>query len=522
MNGTILPKARKLSIVKRIEKKRNAPIKEWINKDISAKRAYSEEAFLVVLDPDFEIESDEYAALEQKIMDLGYEIIEKHSNKFADSIVVHVGTSGKSAYALKSLQGVAIVTNRPKPRSLATSDSRFDFRGHKDAFIAEIDASCSFLEATHQVSQLDITNTDPELRKNRAAGVIMVVWDFVPDKESVYKENQDFITRKGSLSIVSDATVARDDHGGMVSSICCGAASGLASDANLVVLGLSRETTSDLQVIDKLCSDNPDKAVIVNMSFSSEFGPVSSESEIQEVKASIAQLDLFMSELKKKHSKLIFVVAAGNENLNVCEAEGPVTYQAGSDTRSDVLMWPQSRFGTNADLFGSPYLFVGATEVKKNTEEGKRQVSSYSNFGNCVHIYAVGGPICGVSASKGEFEAGQGTSFASPIVASALAVIAAGNPSGNAKDWVQSLVDTADDETGKADEKIKFAQVSTELLSKDVANVTSIDAPGNTIIDENAKRGETKKTNWSFYGSVILVIAIILLYVRFAMSSIKN
>lgn len=514
MNGKILPKARQLSLVKRIEKKSNAPIKEWINKDISAKRAYSQEAFLVILEPEFEIESDEYAALEVKINSLGYEIIEKHSNKFADSIVVHVGASGKSAYDLKSLEGVAIVTNRPKPRSLASE--RFEFRGLKDSFLTDINGACSFLEASRQVSQLDTTNMDPEQRVNKGAGAIIVVWDFVPEKETVYKENEDFTKRKGSLSLVSDETVARDDHGGMASSICCGAASGLASDSNLVVVGLSREITSDLQVIDNLCTENPQKAVIVNMSFSSEFGPVKSEAEIDEVKASIAQLDLFMQNLKDKHPKLVFVVAAGNENLNVCEATGPVSYPFGNETRSDVLMWPQSRFNTNKDLFGSPYLFVGATEVKKDTEEGKREVSSYSNFGNCVHIYAVGGPICGVSASRGTFEAGQGTSFASPIVTSVLAVIAVSDPNGDAKKWVQKLIDTADSERGKNDEDIKFAQVGPDILTKVVSEVSEIDAPGNTIIDSNEKRGGDKpKSNFFFYVITAIVVLLIISYIAY-------
>jgi len=94
-------------------------------------------------------------------------------------------------------------------------------------------------------------------------------------------------------------------------------------------------------------------------------------------------------------AQVVVVVAAGNENQNACEFSPAFVPQA---------------------------ITVGSTD-----KQDKR--SPFSNYGNCVDIFAPGSSITSLDLQEGKTATGSGTSMSAPHVAGAAAILMVDNPS---------------------------------------------------------------------------------------------
>jgi subtilisin family serine protease len=248
---------------------------------------------------------------------------------------------------------------------------------------------------------------------NRGAGVMVIVWDFLPEENAEVPKDLSVNRKGGPLYIYRNQSTAVDPHGIFVASLVGGLTSGLVTDSTLVLVGVN-DVLSDLALIKKLVEDYPGP-VVVNFSAAMEFPIGGKESSLQRAQLQCALYDAAVNEIKEKKNCVIFVCAAGNENLDLCAATGAVSLRPDC---TDCICWPQSRFGSDTP---GPFIQVGATEVNPS---GARKKAVYSNFGRCIDVFSHGGNICGFNTPTASYVALQGTSFASPTVSAILAAIA--------------------------------------------------------------------------------------------------
>lgn len=446
----------------RLAKRGNSPILKWIAPKLKKSQAFSTSVYVVQLSADAEIGTPKYDRVEEQLSEKGARIIEKHSNRFEDTLIVDTDNNGiGNIELLRSIDGVDIVYPRPIPKALGvTKQLKNGLTGN----INDVGDACSKSETRNQVSILDHITAPFANIKNRGEGVHIVVWDFLPKDRKKFAQNPDMLNRAGGPpTIYDDETASEDMHGGAVCSTCCGSGVGLAPASKLSIIGLTSSVTGDLSIIDEICKDANGGAVIVNMSFALEFQNVK-EQDIPDAKKSMDTLTAAMDTLKAMHPKLVFVVAAGNESLNPCDTKGPVSFSG----CKDCLMWPQSRYGEAYGWKDVPFVLVGATDAAKN-QGGNREIASFSNFGKCVHVFAHGSPVCSLDTSKGgDYVAIAGTSFSSPLFASMLALYFSAKPDSTADQAVGYMIENAEKGTIKftrdsQDSLNRFAIVPTEL-----------------------------------------------------------
>ena len=467
----------------RLGKRGNSPILKWIAPKLKKSQAFSKSVYVVQLSSDAEIGTPKYDRVEEQLVEKGARIIEKHSNRFEDTLVVDADNNGLgNIELLRSIDGVDIVYPRPIPKAVNIEKK---LRNGLSGAVNDIGDACSKTETRNQASVLDSITAPFASIKNRGEGVHIVVWDFLPKDRTKFAQNPDMLNRAGGPpTIYDDDTASEDMHGGAVCSTCCGAGVGLAPASKLSIIGLTSSVTGDLSIIDEICKNANGGAVIVNMSFALEFQNVREE-DIPDAKKSMAMLTASMATLKTMHPRLVFVVAAGNESLNPCDTTAPVSFNG----CNDCLMWPQSRFGEAYGWKDLPFVLVGATDAAKN-QDGGRQIASFSNFGKCVHVYAHGSPVCSLDTSKdGKYVAIAGTSFSSPLFASMLALYFSAKPGSDAKQAVAYMIENAEKNTirftkDSEDSLNRFAIVPKELNAGPIAK-----SPVTSFLEDGAAKG---------------------------------
>jgi hypothetical protein len=392
---------------------------------------------VLALDPAIVAGSDEHAALERAAAAAGVRIAEKHSSALEDSLVVEPATDeprrptsapppSELVAALATLPGVRSAAPRPVPRALAVRAlaPRGSAGENVIVFSGADTTDCNAAAARRAATKADSLPVPLSLLRNAAPGTLIIVWDFVPD-DGAERMGDDLARRAGGAPVWYQlSTGKRGWHGSSVASVCCGASGGLAGAARLAVVGLGPSLTSDLAVIREILRAFAGPAVI-NMSFSLEYA-MASDAERAQVALACADLDAHVAALIAEFPRTVFVAAAGNENMQVCDRAGTLGVSGA------LHSWPQYRAGADA----GPFLLVGATEAGAigglttlgGTPSVSRALASYSNYGRCVSLLAQGGWCCAYRPSDpgapfdaaDNFKITHGTSVASPLVAALL------------------------------------------------------------------------------------------------------
>lgn len=353
----------------------------------------------LVLSPTAVAGSQEYEDAQKRLQDAGVRITGAASSTLASTINVSTTLSAEDLASI--VPGTFTVVNKPRARPKALLHG-------VDAYFPG-DGGCgpdsNVLKQATMVDQLK-GRMSPA---NRGAGVMVIVWDFLPVKP-VPADLQN--RRGGPLVVYRNDSQAVDMHGVFVASLVGGLKSGLVTDSKLVLLGVN-DVLSDLAVIKKL-ADSFSGPVVVNFSVAMEFMNNSTDAVLQQTQQQCALYDAAVNKIKAENKRIIFVCAAGNENLDLCSATGGLSW--GECT--DCVCWPQNRFGSDTP---GPFLQVGATKVDPS---GIRKKANYSNFGRCIDVFSHGGNICGYDENTASYISQQGTSFSSPSVSAILAAIA--------------------------------------------------------------------------------------------------
>jgi subtilisin family serine protease len=472
--------ARKLKLRTRVENKADAANLSWRAKGVTEKQAYASDVYVITLEPEYEITGDDYPRLEADIQRAGAKIIEKHSNKFEDTIVVEFEPKNGTFSKIKALDGIDIISPRPKPRSLFNST----VDGVEGVAYVPSGIACTLAEAKKQANIIDTINGPKSDVVNNGGGTTIIVWDFIPFDVTELQRTE-LVDRPGGALILFDAEDAsRDMHGAAVASTAGGKEVGLASGASLLLMGLTRSISNDLSQIDSICTTT-DQPVIVNMSFALEYRNSSTSDRREEAISGMASLTAILEDMTERHPKLLFVVAGGNESLNPCDTPDPVNFGSGENACVDCYMWPQSRLGNPYSTTDLPFLLVGASEY---TSTGPNQkISAYSNFGACMHIFGHGTDMCAFNADTGGYTSISGTSFSAPLVSSLAALRFSNTPDATADDVVAYLMSNATDtmtQSGPsqaANTTNKFAE-TTPAMHEAGASPTAYDGGGGVSI----------------------------------------
>ncbi|KAI3658136.1 hypothetical protein MP638_001599 [Amoeboaphelidium occidentale] len=188
-------------------------------------------------------------------------------------------------------------------------------------------------------------------------------------------------------------------HGTHVAGIIGGTNVGVAKLANLLslrVIGCQDESlNSEIVAAIDWITANHVKPAIINMSL----GPKQDQSGIYPRSEAMDR-----SIQAAANAGIVFVVAAGNDNMDCCR--------------------------------GSPAGSPGAIPVASSNQRGFR--SSFSNYGPCVKFFAPGNDILS-SKPGGGYQMKRGTSQAAPFVAGVAALYMEQNPRASPSDVVNAL-----------------------------------------------------------------------------------
>ena len=200
-----------------------------------------------------------------------------------------------------------------------------------------------------------------------------------------------------------------DTHGNNVIGLVNGQYTGVATKTTLKVVDHS-DFDFIGESIDFSSRDavNSKKPSIINISFGCEY-PTNTE-ECSDINSFIT--DILDSNVKPE-DKVLFVVAAGNENVDSCLSPLYHTY----------------------DKLKNNYISVGSTNIFD-------EKSYFTNWGNCIDIYAPGTGVI-TTDKENKYVFASGTSFSSPIVSGIVASMWSSYPSLNAQEIRALLLNNA-------------------------------------------------------------------------------
>lgn len=419
----------------------SVPLKRTWEKDTDEawRKAQSDFAYKVLLCPECEIDSPKYKVAEKEILMRGFEILQKHSNLFADTLVIYKENGDADARKLQQIDEIISVTRRPKPRSFRTQKAPVaavadltprsvpqkqkrsetgDLYGMQ-TFFPDLNGPCSASESHVQGVRIDTIEGPNDAVSNIGGGTTVIVWDFMPPSDEDLNVPEFTERPGGPPKVIRSPSAAIGEHGTMVASACCGNQVGLAKGANLIMIGLSNELSADLTTIEEICTE-VQQPVIVNMSF----GMTWKSRKDDDIKSTVDQIQYYtgaMRNMKSRHPQLLFVAAAGNDSVDTCDSVGPFKFPGCTGENCPGYMyWPQWFFGPPYSTKDVPFVNVGATRVFKDAPH--RRAAPYTNYGGCVHLYAHGGNFCTWDIENRRYTAVRGTSFASPLWASLAAL----------------------------------------------------------------------------------------------------
>lgn len=335
-------------------------------------------------------------------------VLKKEQAMDVDSCFIHTKNKADLAFADAQPDVLAVVP-LPKRVPLVVSG---EIRGEQANFY-NVNEICSTSQVLRHGGKVDVIG-GPSIQPD-GSGVLIIVWDFVPSSASPLNTAEFTDRPGGGITFYPNSTDAIDPHGTNCASVAAGKLAGIATGAQLALLGLGDNIINDLAVIQQVANafGGP---TIVNMSFALEWGGVSSQD-----KSSIFQymdyLNSLMDSIITSNPQIVFLVAAGNESVNMCDTTEPLTFNTGSKYYDRMIAWPQFARGKEQ----LPFYQVGAT-VSRPTPP-LREAAIYSNFGKCVDFYTHGGALCSWDYTTGTYRAIQGTSFSTPMVAGVMAVL---------------------------------------------------------------------------------------------------
>ena len=405
----------------------------------------------IMLDADVEMDSGDVKALEKKMAAANVKILEKHSNRFGRSFIVEGDKATIRGFKATDDHVVDTVTALPEVRMKEP--------------VMLTDASgiaCSATQTLNQLAVMDhIGGSLPTLRENKGQGAIVVVWD-----ESFTRTGDDEYTKRpGGAPVHFPSGTSGGTHGGFVTSTCCGNRFGLASGAELGVLGFSRSNEESLAFIGQIVEaekkkpTQDQKAIVVNMSFGYTIQSYNLDTpeELQEQKTRIQAWDSAMALLKSEYPRLAFINASGNDGEDVCDQGWP----GNSTVCKDCYIWPS--FGGGSDNYGvgkEPYVRVGSVHGQTAAVPSKRMYASYTNHGMCTPVYAHG-LVCAYDLDNSRFSTIQGTSFASPMFAGMVALVMTKFKDMSGDDAINYLISRGD----SLEQGGSFAKVDADLFS---------------------------------------------------------
>lgn len=405
-----------------IDKENNALMAEWKKKDVGdltpEERA---KCYRLVLNPDVDIESEEWEDCEERIEAVGYsaekgngtfDVIQKVACRFAD-IVYILSETKAAALELASWEEIDSVTPLYTVKTYGSTETYFGV----DAFFPDLNETCNSNQTLTQAAKTDALEGGPA--ENIGGSVAVLMWDATPVNRNTVNTSPEFKDRPGGELVIFESTRRFvDDHGVQVASVCCGAAGGIATGSNIALLELSDNVQYDLSEIEEL-ADSLDMPLVVCMSFGIIFGPGLSQAEFGEVEALFNSLNATIESIMEGYPQVTFVAAAGNESVNLCQATSTKTW----DGCDSCMSWPQMTFPGK----DNPVILVGASNVPP-TNPITRRYSGYSNFGSCVDIFSNGGPYCSWDNTAQAYKAVVGTSFSCPQYVALTALVYSKNP----------------------------------------------------------------------------------------------
>ncbi len=374
--------------------------------------------FKMVLSPDIDIESPEWIALEDTIEKVGmgkhgdadngtFDIVRKSQGRFAD-IVFFDSRDISAAMNLSKLPEINHVVRLPSPKSKGVTE---DLHG-TPAFFALPSEVCSTSETLIQATKIDVTVGSTAGITNNGGGTALIIWDFLPSDPNDLVQPSEFSQRPGGAPVIfSGPSGPSNSHGVAVASTAGGLRAGLASGANMALLGVTDNAETELATIDEAVS-SLDMPTVVNMSFAMTWTDVDSPEEISNVLAAMTFLDSIVQTIKDENTQVSFIAASGNESINPCSSTTPLSW---TDC-NNCMIWPQFKRG----ISDTPIDLVGAVNV--NPAAPNRQYAPYSNNGSCIPIWSSGSIPCSWDISTSSYRGSGGTSFASPVVSALMSL----------------------------------------------------------------------------------------------------
>ena len=433
--------------------------------------------FKITLDADSSLTSAEFRAFEKKLAANNVAILEKFSNRFGrgllvkgnDNFIVSLKESDDHIVDIVSPAPVASLLEAPKP------------------WVQKIDSygdRCTRDQAKRQISIADtVRGVVPENRTNFGQGSILVVWD-QPFSNAQWPEYQ---KRRGGKPVINDMGASFGNHGSMVTSTCCGDAFGLASGAELGVVGMSSAVENVLAFIDKVIDGemkkpaSKQKAIVVNMSFKFDFSS-RYQGGMEGVEKQTSAWRDSMDAMKKEYPRLAFINASGNDGIDVCEQD----YGGNNANCSNCYSWPSFGHGKGYGVGDEAFVRIGATKAHDTNIPAEKSVTSYSNRGKCVHAYTYGN-VCAFDAEKGGYYTTQGTSFAAPMFSSLVALAMTKNRRLTGDEAIQSIISEGRDSMQQG----TFVTVDPKLLFLTSPDDGSGELSGSlAAADAEAKAGE--------------------------------
>ncbi|ORX81488.1 hypothetical protein BCR32DRAFT_327302 [Anaeromyces robustus] len=182
-------------------------------------------------------------------------------------------------------------------------------------------------------------------------------------------------------------------HGTLTASIAGGKIFGVAKKANIHMIANDLTDSAILKSFDYILNNGNKHKTIINMSIGG-FVPYSRSLE--------DKINDLINE------GFILIVSAGNEGQNAC----------------------LSHYSENFHAFTGYNKMISVGAVDTEFKNNEIIMSSYSNFGKCIDIFAPGHviDISNISTSSDILRDGEGTSFSSPLVAGVAASIISENP----------------------------------------------------------------------------------------------
>lgn len=449
----------------------------------------------IVLPPNVMVGSEEYKQAENALLAAGKTIASVSSSSFASTITLSTPISAEEANAL--VPDAFTVAKRPRARPKAINANLFNV----NTYFPDLNSTCPSNSVPVQASLVDQLKgrMNP---LNKGAGVMIIIWDFIP-RDIKVAGNAEFSDRPGGpLVLYKNGGLTIDPHGIFTASVAAGVKAGICVKSTLLLLGIN-DPIDDLAVIEKLAREYKGP-VVVNFSASMEFSDLIDPTEIMQVKQQCALYDAIVEKIKKDNPQIMFVCAAGNENTNLCSPPGATTI----GSCKNCISWPQSRFGATS----GPMLQVSATEVSPN---GVRKKAVYANFGACVDFFYHGGAVCGFDSDNVRYSAWQGTSFSAPAVSSMLAAIASMDPENITRDAAitllrnstEELVSGVDEQTTK---RFTFMP-NTVITDQGRGQIKDYIAPKETEIIKTEEKIETPPSNFFVNKLKMFVFALLAL-----------